>query len=209
MKKEISVSLEKRESHLRINELIFKWIDVQNDGIVITMPADSGRQENDIIRQIHKTRSRVKLKTFDKFLNREETGIYDPLGVWEHHKGDVLKLTKTPPANTAVWLDLMGGLTNNAESGIRKHVSRFGDNNLLFVTLAIGGAMRAFNEDNALVASTYKSSRFSRTMSTDLRLYEILVDAADNKKVSSVMQPYVYRRPKTTYGVFGYSVKII
>ena len=205
MKKEIAVSPEKKESHLRINDLLFQWMEVQTEGIVITMPSNKGRQENEILRQIHRTRSKIRLKTFDKFLEKEQIEIYDPVGVWEHHKGDIFKITKTPPSNTAIWLDLMGGLTNNAENGIKKHVKRFGDDNLLFLTVAIAGTMRAFNEENAIIASMYKTSNWTREMVTGIRIYEILVNATD-KKVTSIMPPYVYRRPgsRTTFGVFGY-----
>jgi hypothetical protein len=206
MKKEIAVSKEKKESHIRINDLLFQWMEVQTEGVVITMPSNTGRQENEILRQIYRTRSKIRLKTFDKFLEKEQIEIYDPVGgVWEHHRGDIFKITKTPPSNTALWLDLMGGLTNNAENGIKKHVKRFGDDNLLFLTAAIAGTMRAFNEENAVIALMYSTSNWSREMVTNLRLCEILVNATD-KKVTCVMDPYIYRRPgsKTTFGVFGY-----
>jgi hypothetical protein len=117
-----------------------------------------------------------------------------------------LKMCSSP---LAAWFDLTGGLTDKIIDRLERVVKQyFHGGSLLFITLAIDGNIRGLSKDHQTSKhySTFNKERINRAISTALLLEGIVRDIGAGKWIQPVMLPYVYKRSKTTYGLFGYIV---
>lgn len=224
-------SPEKTHSHELINKVLFKWISFHLErrkySQVITMPASSGVQENQILAHIDEHAgfgcrwgNPITLHTFDNRFNAEETNV-NAHDYWIHHKctdvfRKMIKLSKLDheekefiaQAPTAAWFDLCGGLTDGNYHGMQQVVDEvFVDGSLLFTTLAID-VVRGLSKESIAgsMYSRFKPGVLRRKIATDMLLCEMAEDVG--KYLSPVFEPYVYRRNNapSSYAVFGYIV---
>jgi hypothetical protein len=211
MQEKITKSEQKIETHSKINRYLFPWVDHhkgKNASQIITMPANSGRHENEILRYLNKGKSNTVLRTFDKDFPANETGI-SLKGNWEHYRGDIFKSLKKlapRPQPTAAWFDFCGGLTEANKDGIIEAVDTFFTNgSLLFVTLAVN-AIRSLGKDST-TREVYEcaSSVMGKTILTDQLLKQKL--ARRGKGLKTIQPNYSYRRIATTFVVFSYVVE--
>jgi hypothetical protein len=219
-------SPEKFKSHELINSVLFKWLEYHikqdNDFAVVTMPASSGRHENQILDFIEERKDFYAsddhgaginwLMTFDDRLEAFETNVLenDYAAYWQHQKcPDVFKrmLKHQLEIPVAAWFDLTGGLTDTTRVNMAEVIKKnFYDGDLFFVTLAIDGNIRGLAQDSHTkrMYDSFDKSRISRRFVTELLLKEMVSNTG--KYMKPVIEPYVYRHGKTVYGVFGYIV---
>ena len=225
-------SPEKLHSHELINGVLFRWLEYHmnhgNYARVVTMPASSGRHENLIMdyvynfnisehwrakRILNPNSSNLELLTFDNRIDAAGTNINPHTKgrmLWRHYKcGDIFRRMMTlglKEAPTAAWFDMTGGLTDKNWTGMQSVVKyHFADGSLFFVTLAID-CVRGLGESNysKRVYDSFDKRRVSKRFVTDLLLTEMVQQTG--KYIKPVIDPYVYKHGRTTYGVFGYLV---
>ena len=210
MIKDIINSREKHESHGIINSILFPWIEFNQgkDGLILTMPANSGRHELMILDHLQRYNSKLRLHTFDKDFHKHEVGIPSSCD-WSHHRGDIfrsLNKLNPKPQPTAAWFDFCGGLTESNREGMQESVEKFfAHGSLLFVTLAVN-AIRSLGK-NSMTRSTYESASTVRgkVVLTD-QLLKDMVARTKTKYIKPVIKPFVYQRVATTFVVYGYIV---
>jgi hypothetical protein len=210
MQKNITESQEKIQTHKQINKFLFPWID-HNRGKaqsqVITMPANSGRHENQILGYL-KEKSNTVLRTFDKDFSASETGIIEA-GKWEHYRGDIFKSLKKinpQPQPTAAWFDFCGGLTEDNKNGITWAVDKFFTHgSLLFTTLAVNAIRSLGNNSTTREVYECATSSYGKMILTDQLLRQMV--ARTGKKINPITSPLVYQRIATTFVVYSYVVE--
>jgi hypothetical protein len=216
-------SIEKRESHKKINAFFMPWIKhyfarVDTSVTVTTMPAQSGIQETELLEYIEQLQSRranktnLQFLTFDKDLEYWETRIpmkYQ-LNGWTHHRDDVFDglLKHGTPGAHAAWFDMTGGLSNKNLEGIKECVRQlFDPGSLLFVTFQVHAIRCLFGN---VTQQTYESTANTVAGNTihTARLLEQYVKLNAGKCLRRIMPTYTYKRKgaPTTFGLFGYIV---
>jgi hypothetical protein len=210
MQEKITTSKQKIETHSKINKYLFPWIDHNREkhaSQIISMPANSGRHENQILGYLNE-KSNTVLRTFDKDFSKNETGITEA-GRWEHYRGDIfrsLKKIAPRPQPTAAWFDFCGGLTEANKEGIIESVDTFFTNgSLLFVTLAVNAIRSLGNNSTTREVYECASSVLGKTILTDQLLKQML--ARKGKKLKTLQPNYSYQRIATTFVVFSYVVE--
>jgi hypothetical protein len=211
---EFTTSDEKIESHRRINAILYRWLEFHKASgrvvRVVTMPANSGKQENQILEHIEdKGFDNVVLHTYDNQFRGEETGIKRNSVRWKHVLcKDIFtalyneNFSETP---IAAWFDLMGGLSDQNKQGLQKCVAKLFDHgSLIWITLQVHGARGVFKCNTKQVYDAWASTPEGRVAITDSLLVEAVKETG--KYIRPTMPPYVYRRATTTYAVYGYIV---
>ena len=217
----VTQSIEKYESHKRINTFIVPWIEFYfgKGATVATMPAESGLQETELLNYIEhlelckRKTSQIKFLTFDSELDAKATNIPSHHGgrVWSHYVDDVYEglLKHSSYGSHAVWYDLTGGLSDKNLNGITRCVDKlFKPGSLLFMTFQIH-AVRCLSRNETL--ATYQSTAntpIGNMLHTE-RLIEHSVKRQTCKSLIKLMPTYTYKRDEspTSWGVFGYIVK--
>jgi hypothetical protein len=179
------------------------------------MPASSGRQENIILDKIESMEeelgrdSKLRLYTYDNKYLPGETGIEctHPHRLWLHEKcPEILKRLlkrKYGEGLCVAWFDFTGGLLDERYTDMQSVIEKmFGHGSLFFVTLAIK-AVRGLDSSNR-AHRVYNAYKIKPEDLTDLMLTQMVEQTG--KYLKPCMQPYVYKRRATTYGVFGYIV---
>ena len=216
----VTQSIEKHESHKRINSFFVPWIDFYfgKGATVATMPAESGIQETELLDYIEhlesckQKTSQIKFLTFDRELQGSQTNIPNHHGgrVWQHHIDDVFEglLKYSKHGNHAVWFDLTGGLSDKNLDGIVQCVNRlFAPGSLLFVTFQVHAIRCLFGNATQQTYESTANTAAGNVAHTE-RLLEQAVSRSGNKCLRRIMPTYTYKRKggPTTYGVFGYIV---
>jgi hypothetical protein len=189
-----------------VNKLLFPWISDNSYGRIISMPANSGRHESEILSRIGDNVG-MKLFTCDRDFESYETGI-KPHSAWgEHHVGDIFRWLMTnsmSQAPTAIWFDLCGGLTESNMTGIKGAVMKLcGPRSLLFVTLCVHG-VRGLDKQS-LTGELYKCT-VNPTTRADITEQIMLVHIRPFKQIKALREPYIYKRNSATFAVFFFSL---
>lgn len=209
-------SSEKMETYGKINPILFEWIsDKFNKSIpsrVITMPAESGVQENQILEHIKTLEkqfakgSSVKLFTYDNRVAWFQTNIntVDYQKYWWHSKCEDIftsMLHGLEKAPTAVWFDLCGGLSDSVCVGLHAVSKKLlTDDSLIFITLQIRNCRGGVNQQ---LAEKYAEALGIREniKATEEKLSSLIITF----DLTKVMQK-VYYRASTTFCVLGYKL---
>lgn len=191
-----------------INRILFPWIR-KRQGRVITMPANSGKQENLILDAIQESGSKSKLFTCDREFKKNETNISEQYSGWEeHHVGDIFEWLLSNdmlPAPTAVWFDMCGPLTlANLDGIVGSTIKLCASSSLLFVTLCVHGARGLINDS---ITKKIYSHTLCPQMRAELTEEILKVHISPYKKIKALREPYVYRRNAATFAVFFLSIK--
>lgn len=231
---QVTSSVHKHESHRRINQFLGPWIAHQffNDALIITMPANSGRQERMLLHYMfelekHYARGdgKICLRTYDRKYNAQETGIgslFTPeyargkgamacRKYWDHMIRECImdELATLPSGMKACWLDLTGGLTDKTRAKIGKAVqASFNHGSLLFVTLQVHGVRGLTDSEyTRQVYSSCTNTVAGKVIITDSIMKEtVLLCSNNNKYLRTITAPYVYQNNSTTYAVYKYLV---
>ena len=211
-----SDSVEKIVSHELINDSLFKWIEFnfKQTTRIITMPARSGKQENQIIAYIQNLENRlglqnkVQLLTYDWELWAFQTNVKD-CGFWKHTRCsdifDYVNLSAMNEGHTAAWFDLCGGLTDNTLHNVARALAVFAHGSLFYITLQIH-AVRGLKEKD-IVSFGYKTFSNTPVANSFVTISELKNAAAKvGRYLRPIFDPYIYKRGKAHYGVFGYIV---
>jgi len=206
---------EKLETHKKINTFFMPWIEHFRSmgGTVITMPAQSGKQEIQILEYIEKLetvggRCNVSLVTFDREIPIRETNI--PLKyhgrLWQHRLEDVYVGGAKIRGNVACWFDMTGGLTNKNLDGITNCAAAWNSGSLIFITLQIQHPRGLAGNSTAQTYSSTANTIVGNTVHT-ARLLEQNVLRNNKQKLHRLMPTYTYKRKIQAYGVFGYIIR--
>lgn len=189
-----------------INKILFPWIK-SKQGRVITMPANSGKHENQILSAIQESGSKSELFTCDRSFKKHETNISEHPCWKEHHVGDIFKWLLSNDMNpeaTAIWFDMCGPLTLvNLEGMVDCCVKLFKGQSLLFVTLCVHGARGLINDS---ITKKIYSHVSCPQMRADITQEILDVHISPYKKIKALREPYVYKRNSATFAVFFLSV---
>lgn len=221
-------SPEKLETHRRLNERIIPWItnNFHHGGRLITMPANSGRQEIQLLDHIlmlekqFSKKSKIKLYTFDKDERAEGTNIpmqYHNTHLWEHFYckdifTELLRLSWSP-APTAAWFDMVSAYSDQVRGGMTACVDNlFAHGSLLFTTFKVSSIREIHTAGTAAKLFNHATSGdgAQRIQITDEYLRgsvayagkKYLVGCADSRGGSTIIS---YRRP-VEYLVCGFIV---
>jgi hypothetical protein len=194
-----SRSSEKLDTHKAMWPYLKQFIDSHESGYIATMPADSGKQENEILDYLDSLPEgkKIKLCTFDNQLDVVSTNVkYHP--AHNHHICDVFSGVKRtiPPGACFIWFDLCGALTDRTVDGLRgiEHIVKEG---YVFVTLQIHGCRGL--QQHHIVRNLY--NRSGNTPEGNLKISEELV--ASLLPSSELVYSAMYRRNTSTYCVLG------
>ena len=214
-------STEKYESHSRINKVLFKWIEhmFRQGGVIATMPAQSGRQENQILtklRELEETRgveSKVKLMTFDYSLKANETGVIPDSNWLGHCNGDVytaLCENIEEPCYIAAWFDMTGGLSNNNINGINRCVEKMKHGSMFFLTIQILNPRMLTVEHDMRNCTDHAANTVRGNLMHAERLLMNSVKLLGNKYLLKLRgeeyETQVYKRKNSTFAVLGFVV---
>jgi hypothetical protein len=224
----VTSSADKHESHRRINSFLEPWIKYyffDPTAMVITMPANSGRQERMLLSYIYSLEDKlgdegqIGLYTCDRDYDALTCGIakfFEDMGIcpvhsnkyWHHSVRDCVMdaigtLDKGPKA---VWLDLTGGLTDKTRNKIQRAVKTFSHGSLLFTTLQVHGVRSLTDNEYARkVYSATSDTVEGKVIITDSLLKET-VSSNDNQYLRTMVAPQVYQHNTTTYAVYFHIV---
>ena len=210
-----SDSLEKVQSHELINNSLFKWIEFnfKRTTRVITMPAKSGKQENQIIEHIQSLENRlglqnkVKLLTYDWELWAFQTNVKSA-EFWTHTRCsdvfDYVNLSNMEEGQTAAWFDLCGGLTDKTLHNVSRALAVFDHGSLFYITLQIKTVRGLKATDSVAVGYSISNTPVANALVTSSELKNSA--AKVGRYLRPIFDPYIYRRFNTYYGVFGYIV---
>jgi hypothetical protein len=184
-------SEEKLETHKKMEPLILGWLQDNPKGNIITLPGNSGRQENWLLEQMG---SEHQLFTVDRTLAWWETRVR-PTKQVHHVKDDfwsVVKLVSLQGRPVLAWADLTGCLHDRNREGWMEMVESSKTGSIFFITLATGGILRGW--DKGSLWRSYRSLGFAPVEAAEMIL---------GKNLEKIMQ-YQYRHGKTNYTVFGF-----
>jgi hypothetical protein len=214
-------SAEKYESHDRINKVLYKWIEHMfgQGGIIATMPAQSGRQENQILmklselERVHGAESKVKLMTFDYSLKANETGVTPDDNWLGHYNGDVyaaLCENIDEPCHIAAWFDMTGGLSNNNINGINRCAEKMKHGSIFFLTIQILNPRMLTIEHDMRNCTDHAANTVRGNLMHAERLLMNSIKLLGNKYILKLRkeeyETQVYKRTRSVFAVLGFVV---
>lgn len=225
----VTSSADKHESHKRINSFLEPWIEYHffdPNAMVITMPANSGRQERMLLKYIYsleeklQAEGKIGLYTCDREYDAAACGIakfFEDTGMcpvhsnryWYHRVDECVMEAIAARSNKgpkAAWLDLTGGLTDKTRDKIQKAVKTFAHGSLLFTTLQVHGVRGLSDgEYTRKVYNDMTETIAGKVIITDSLLKEV-VKSNPNQYLRTIVAPQVYQHNSTTYAVYFHIV---
>jgi hypothetical protein len=209
-----SGTADKLASHCMINGKLYAWLEEmyrrEEKARIITMPSNSGVQENQILnilesfeRRYGET-DRITLHTYDRDFSERETKIKKHR-LWRHTKTpDIFRemvFSLDSDVATFVWFDLCGGLSENVRKGtlntglyVLNHPC-----SEVYYTLQVKGCRNLGCA--SVIERLYKSS--GNQLDTNIKITTEAIKALLPYKTKSETL-YVYQRRVAYYAVIGF-----
>lgn len=192
---------------------IAAWIDERfmqkEQSRIITMPADSGLQENQILEYImelelkHMTSSPVKLLTYDDRFDAAETGIKHTEH-WRHTRcSDIFKemVETLEPMTTLVWFDMCGPLAESTRVGMLRAMPLLSAGSVLFVTLQVHACRL---QTKSLLSKLYR--KYGGTAEQNISVTTVCLQGLASPLEADTIMVAPYRRRSATFCVFGFKL---